>query len=150
EKKDPEGNSANGQSDEVRKQRKRPVQKGLPGLEGEILDRWYEYEATADGRILRFMVFCADQLKRSKEARTYQADALRKSRGVSDREFMNRYPDLFRRQDGSLPRRRPTILFYWRDKKHGCPYLPGRRILHNWREHGRIVNDPDDVDTIVK
>src|SRR5262249_19851084 len=37
-----------------------------------------------------------------------------------------------------------------RSKNHGCDYLPGGRALGHWLEHGRIVNDPDDVDTIVK
>jgi hypothetical protein len=130
-----------------RKTRKSESQ-GLPGLGGEILDRWYEYEVTSDGRVLRFMVFSAEQLKRSKEARALQADGLRQSLGITDRKFMEQCPELFRGANGTLPRRRPTIFFEWRN--HGCKFLPNRRKLQHWREHGRIMNEPTDVRIILK
>ncbi len=52
--------------------------------------------------------------------------------------------------DRELQRHRSTHFSRWRDEKTGCTYLPSGRPLHHKMVAGRILNDPDDIETIAK
>jgi hypothetical protein len=143
---------------------------GLPGLD-EKLDQWHEYYVEADGAIRRKTVFSPEQFKRSKAALADRSDAIRRRRGLTDFDVMRRHPGHFacravralekpaaKMTDKELRPYRPTCLAHWRREKDegkpswhtGCPYLPDGRPIRHWIEHGRILNNPDDIETIVK
>jgi hypothetical protein len=146
---------------------------GLPGLDGEHLQHWHDFDVADDGAIRQFSVFSFDQLKRSKDAVTALADARRKDKpkGLTDVEVIKKHPDLFRRDENQAARergertstynRRPTKnrrkkkadardhaskFSYWRN--HCCRFL-GRK-LNFWDTDRGIENDPKDIDTIVR
>ena len=127
---------------------------GLPGLKGEILIKWYEYEVTRSGDILRLMVYSADQLLRSYNTQEVIDKARSRDTAWTDDDVIEKFPDVFGEkrepdQRGSKSNKERVAGFLWEmSQPGGCPCLPGRQLRRR-KENGRTLNDPEHVRAIV-
>jgi hypothetical protein len=119
--------------------------KGIPELNGQILDRWHEHRISPHGHITHYCVFSPKQLKKVLKLRRGEPHSGTTQRlGLSDREAMRQYPTAFYK--GDLPLWRKYCRWIGRA-------LDAWKVKSKWAtpdDEGEWRNNPDNLAEIAR